>query len=398
MDNQQQEAKQQDEDNQEVVQSETATAQPQPHSDTAPVPDSNKTEPTPKDRQGSTWGIRLGLFLVLVIALMGAGGSYYLFLQLQAQQAQAKALDAKLRQSLRDPIQRLEEQERALKNLSQSAQQGESEHAQRLSRLSREHELLQQKVSSLAHRSSNHWMAAEAEYLVRMAGRKLWLEKDPQTAAGLLIAADERIESMQDPALIPLRKALARDVDAVTAIKGTDIAGTVFTLDSLIARLEKLPLNHLAPSGNLDITDNGISDSITDWRSNLAKTWKAITEDFISIRKRTTDITPLLSPAQQWYLLENIRGKLLQSQLALYRSDQVNYRQSLTMARKWIAQYFDIKDENTQAILDAIDALAGLQLEAVTLSKFESSALLKQLINYGEYGDAVPTQEQELSQ
>ena len=350
----------------------SASIQPEPQVEV------QKTTPSkPKNRrQSSSWWVRLSILLVLIIALVAVGANYYLLTQLQLQQAQTLAIDSRLKQSLVGPTERL--------NALEQQQKIDSQTSQQVSRLLAEQALLQERVSTLAQRSPQHWMAAEAEYLVRMAGRKLWLEKDPQTAAGLLTAADERIESMQDPALLPLRKALARDINHVNAIKASDIAGTIFSLDTVIGKLDKLSLNRSRAAKDKDVSQQQMTNSIEDWQSNLAKTWQALTEDFITIRKRTTDIAPLLSPEQQWYLVENIQNKLLQAQLALYRYDQINYRQSISMARKWIFQYFDLNDPVTEETLAALDALATLQLNTVSLSKFESTEKLKQLITYGE--------------
>ncbi|NMH65157.1 uroporphyrinogen-III C-methyltransferase [Shewanella salipaludis] len=326
--------------------------------------------------QRSSWLMRLTLGLSLLLTLMAIGGGYYLYLKLLEQNTRAMQLETRLQQRLDEPVKRL--------NQLEQQQLLDAKAYEHLTELSKAQTQLQQRVAALAQRNPNHWMAAEADYLVRMAGRKLWLERDPQTAAGLLKAADERILAMKDPALMPVRKALARDIAATAAIKGTDIAGTVFTLDAIIGQLDKLPLNRAEAQAGTDVqAEDAMTDSLSDWRQNLAKTWKALSEDFITIRKRTTDIAPLLAPDQQWYLLENIRNKLLQSQLALYNYDEVNYRQSLALARKWIQQYFNLNDNKTKETLAALDALATLKLDTVTLTQFESTPLLQELSNYG---------------
>ncbi|WP_428617603.1 uroporphyrinogen-III C-methyltransferase, partial [Shewanella sp.] len=91
----------------------------------------------------------------------------------------------------------------------------------------------------------------------------------------------------------------------------------------------------------------------------------------------------LLAPDQQWYLVENIRNKLLQAQLALFRQDQVNYRQSVTLARKWIFQYFDLDDNKTEQTLAALDALATLEIQSPTIEQFAATPLLQQLVTNG---------------
>ncbi|ACJ27232.1 HemX [Shewanella piezotolerans WP3] len=331
-------------------------------------PAANKTTP---------WGVIITLFLLLIIAFATAAGGYHLYQQLETQKAQSLALEQKLQAELVKPNQRiafLEQQQNQFKSAVDLA----------LSTAQSEQTQLQERVSIIAQRNPNHWRAEEAKYLVRLAGQKLWLEKDPSTATSLLKAADERIKSMRDPSLMPLRKALAKDIAATASIKNTDIAGTVLTLDTLIDGLETLPLNRAETHFSAEeLKDTQVSDSLDDWQSNLAKSWQALIDDFVIIRKRTTDAAPLLEPDQQWYLVENTRNKLLQAQLALYRQDQVNYRNSVKLARKWVYQYFDLKDQQVTDALTTLDALETLKIQTTSLERFDSSNLLNQLVTYG---------------
>ena len=127
-----------------------------------------------------------------------------------------------------------------------------------------------------------------------------------------------------------------------------------------------------------------ITSDLNDWQSNLGKTWKALTEDFITIRHKTADAPALLAPEQQWYLVENIRHKLLQCQLALYRYDRASYHQSLMMARKWIQTNFDIQGHKTIEAIAEIDKLATLELDPIVVKSFAAKPLLLQLTSYGE--------------
>ncbi|QSX34061.1 uroporphyrinogen-III C-methyltransferase [Shewanella avicenniae] len=327
----------------------------------------------------SSWLLKFCLFLVALLAFTGLGVSYYLYQQITVQQQQNVQLAADINQAKLAP----EAKFSALNNALHGAEQQLSQSRNELEKISESQAQLNSKVATLAQRHPDHWMAAEAEYLVRIAGRKLWLEKDPQTATSLLQAADERIAAMQEPSLVPLRKAIAADINAVSEIKNADIAGTVFTLDGIISKLEKMPLNKLQQADEPAADDQRVSNSFSDWRTNLAKTWEALKEDFFTIRKVSTDVTPLLSAKQEWYLEENIRNKLLQAQLALYQYNELNYRQSITMARKWIQQYYDLDNDNTQEVLKSLEALASLKLDAISVQQFQCSKLLKQLVTYG---------------
>ncbi|WP_300483891.1 uroporphyrinogen-III C-methyltransferase [Shewanella sp.] len=327
----------------------------------------------------SSWAIRFGVLLALGLTACTLGGGFMLYQQMQqqllAQEAKNIALLDQLQQALLLPNQRIGQLEQQQLNDAKTYQE--------LTKLAEYQNQLQDRVNKLAQRSPTHWMASEAEYLVNMAGRKLWLEKDPRTATDLLKSADETIAAMNNPALLPIRKALAKDIAATASIKTTDIDGNVLALDALIEQLDKLPLNRTDSEADAP-EDTTITGDLNDWQSNLGKTWKALTQDFITIRHKTADAPALLAPEQQWYLVENIRHKLLQSQLALYRYDRATYHQSLMMARKWIQSYFDTQDHKTAEAIAEIDRLATLELDPITLKSFAAKPLLLQLTSYGE--------------
>lgn len=337
---------------------------------------------TPANHQSvpnNPWPMRFGLVIVAIIAFIALGFSGWLYQQIQTQRAQSSQLEQQIAQAKDAPTQQLQQLGQALSDNKQQLSSTDAE----LQKIQHTQSQLSTKVATLAQRHPNHWLAAEAEYLVRIAGRKLWLEKDPQTAAGLLQAADERIAAMQEPSLMPLRRAIAKDIAAVSDIKKVDIAGTVYALDGVISKLEKMPLNRLQQQDEPVAQDKQVTTSLSDWRTNLAKTWQALKSDFFTIRKVDTDVTPLLSAKQEWYLEENIRNKLLQAQLALYQYNELNYRQSITMARKWIQQYYDLEDSSTQDVLNTLEALSSLKLDAITVQQFHASKQLKQLVTYG---------------
>lgn len=356
----------------------SATSASSTESQTAKATPSTAPSQTPASNR-SSWAIRFGVLLALGLTACTLGGGFMLYQQMQqqllAQDAKNIALQDQLQQALLQPNQRIGQLEQQQLNDAKTYQE--------LTKLAEDQNQLQDRVNKLAQRSPTHWMASEAEYLVNMAGRKLWLEKDPRTATDLLKSADETIAAMNNPALLPIRKALAKDIAATASIKTTDIDGNVLALDALIEQLDKLPLNRTDAETDAP-EDTTITGDLNDWQSNLGKTWKALTQDFITIRHKTADAPALLAPEQQWYLVENIRHKLLQSQLALYHYDRAAYHQSLMMARKWIQTYFDTQDHKTAEAIAEIDKLATLELDPITLKSFAAKPLLLQLTSYGE--------------
>jgi uroporphyrin-3 C-methyltransferase len=357
---------------------------------TSTPPTANSLNTGRRKAKPSSWWIRIGVLLSLIFAVIAVAACYWLYLQLNQQHSGLTQLEKSLtthsqqNQLLDNQLQQTSAALNKRIGLLEQQQLDDAKAYTQLASLQQANQQLQERVAVIAQRSPNHWMASEAEYLVRMAGRKLWLENDPQTAMGLLQSADERISAMKDPALTVLRRALANDITKTKTLETTDVVNTIFALDSIIDELTQLPLSQADERFADKNHTEAMTDSIDDWQQNLTRTWHELTDGFITIRKRTTDLEPLLSPEQQWYLVENIRNKLLQAQLAMYRFDQTNYQQSIVLANKWLQQYFDVNDANTQKTVKALDKLAKVKIEKITLTNFQASPLLQQLVTYGE--------------
>jgi uroporphyrin-3 C-methyltransferase len=343
----------------------------------------------------SKWPMRLGLLVSLLIALMALAASYWLYTQTlvlktalnahqNAIQNSVKIANVSFNNSLQEAkakISELELQQQKNKNTYQTIEDIKKAHQQQNAQL-----------AALAKRSPNHWMASEADYLTRMAGRKLWLEADTKTAILLLKSADERISAMENPALLPLRKALSQDITGLQSVKNVDISTSILAIDAIISRLDSLPFNANKTLSTPQVTDNlELSDNLNDWQSNLAKSWQAFTSSLVTIRKRTTDIEPLLAPEQQWYLVENIRNKLFQAQTALHQADNKSYHQALDFAAKWLAQYFDLQADSTQDVISSLEKLNELQVSPIIHQQLQAAPMLEQLVTYGELSPTVET-------
>jgi uroporphyrin-3 C-methyltransferase len=71
---------------------------------------------------------------------------------------------------------------------------------------------VQQKVAVISGSDAKTWLLAQADFLVKLAGRKLWSDQDVTTAAALLKSADASLADMNDPSLISARRAITDDI------------------------------------------------------------------------------------------------------------------------------------------------------------------------------------------
>ncbi len=239
-------------------------------------------------RRRSSSKTAIGLLLIL---MAGIGGfSFYVY---QQQQQSVQELAA-----LRGELQQFRNEQSPILAGQQTIKDALANFGEQQLKLDGRQRELEQKWQEKEHQRPNDWMLAEASYLVRMAGRKLWLEQDLTTASALLIDADSRIQAMSDPSLIPLRKALADDIAAVKSAPEVDREGLSLRVGTLLDNIDQLKIKGLAPKLENDPVNAEVSDQLSDWQSNLEKSAKQFAEHFVTIRRRSSDVEALLSPEQ----------------------------------------------------------------------------------------------------
>lgn len=239
---------------------------------------------------------------------------------------------------------------------------------------------LQKAFTDIKGRRPNDWLIAEADHLVKQAGRQLWLEKDIPTATLLVLAADKRIADLNDPSLNPLRQAIALDVQSLKAIEQIDTDGIVARLMTLQQQVETLPLTEtILPPAQTEV-EKTVSADVTDWKENLKTSFEQFINQFVTYRVREGSATPLLSPDQAFYLEANLKAKLDQAINATFREDQVIYEMALQQASEWIGRFYDVKAASTQSVLTALTELAALPVEITYPQVLESQQLISDFL------------------
>lgn len=246
-----------------------------------------------------------------------------------------------------------------------------------------EHQLheLQQKVSTISGTDAKIWLLAQADFLVKMAGRKLWGDQDVTTAAVLLKSADTSLAEMKDPALLEVRRAITQDINTLAVINQIDFDGIILKVNQLSNQIDNL---RLADNNNddspMDTENYELSGSVSEWRQNIRKSWDSFMSNFITIRRRDSNAEPLLAPHQDVYLRENIRARLLIAAQAIPRHQDELYRQSLENVSTWVRAYFDVNDSNTKVFLEELDYLSQQSITMEVPEQLISQALLEKLM------------------
>ncbi|WP_186824841.1 uroporphyrinogen-III C-methyltransferase, partial [Klebsiella pneumoniae] len=108
--------------------------------------------------------------------------------------------------------------------------------------LAKKLEEVQEKVAVISGSDAKTWLLAQADFLVKLAGRKLWSDQDVTTAAALLKSADASLADMNDPSLIAARRAITDDIASLSAVSQVDYDGIILKVNQLANQIDNLRL------------------------------------------------------------------------------------------------------------------------------------------------------------
>ena len=209
--------------------------------------------------------------------------------------------------------------------------------------------------------SRDEWALTEVEQVLMLASQQLQLAGNVRAALAALQVADTKLQRLDRPQFVPLRRALARDMDRLKAVPYVDVAGVSLRLDEAIAQIDALPLaidERLAPP-----PPPAPQQGESGWRRLLASAWQQIRQ-LVRIENIDRPEVPLLLPQEQFFLRENLKLRLLSARFALLFHDQASFRADLTAADAWLAKYFDTRSKPVQALQTLFKQLKATDMAA----------------------------------
>ncbi|GMM91449.1 uroporphyrinogen-III C-methyltransferase [Vibrio fortis] len=357
---------------------ETKAEAPKPEEpQTKPQTTSEENELIAKAEKQGKRGVKFGA-IAIAISIIFSGGIAF---QMQQKNAEYSAQIAALQSQLENTQSAVNKDLQAVKQetiqeASQAVQKTQVVQAQQEKSI----QSLQLAVADVKGRRPNDWLLAEADYLVKLAGRKLFLEHDAVSATKLMESADQRIAALNDPSLVSLRQSMANDITKLRTIPLIDRDGLVLRLTSLQQQVDTLPLaNAILPEAQ-EQKKEVVSGDINDWQTNLMTSLKDFSGNFITFRSRDGDVVPLLSPEQHFYLRENIKGKLETAIRAVYKEQGDIYTAALETANEWSTAYLN-QDKNS--VIEFEKAIKQLSEQNITVKypvKLESQSSLSDVI------------------
>jgi uroporphyrin-3 C-methyltransferase len=213
--------------------------------------------------------------------------------------------------------------------------------------------------------SSEDWLIAEAEYLLRLANQRVAMEDDAAGAIKLFEAADQIIREAEGIVAFELREAIAMDIAALRGVSNVDIQGIFVELGALAGQidvLEQKRLQYVPPV----IAEQNATESEQQSLTARALAFLVRIGDrlasLVDYRNDGESIKPILPPEEEYYLKKNLALKIQLAQLGLLRGNQEIYEQSLLDAVEWVDQYFNSEASLTLSVRESLARLSGVDV------------------------------------
>jgi uroporphyrin-3 C-methyltransferase len=197
---------------------------------------------------------------------------------------------------------------------------------------------------------------SEIEHVLLLASQQLQLAGNVVSALTALQLAEAKLQRLDRPQFVPLRRALARDVDRLKAMPYVDVAGMSLKLDQALAGIDKLPL---AMDERLPLPAAAAPPADESAVQRLLREVWADVKQLIRVEVADRPAAPLVPPPQQYFLRENLRLRLLAARIALLARDDASFKADLAAADGWLGHYFDTRAKPVQALQATVRQLAA---------------------------------------
>ena len=330
----------------------------------------------------------LWLVTLLNLLLLGgaAYGGYWYFNQHSVTQTKLDTLRSELNTELGQKHSQMtnraatrEQQISAQAAATQDVLDGEAAQQATVEQLENQLQGALAQIQELDGRRPTDWLIAEADYLVRMAGRKMWLEKDLRTAIMLLGNADQRLKSLADPSVLPVRALIAQDIQALQQVNPVSEVSVALALDGLVKQVDKLAI--ITPKEANEFTSEEVSDSASDWKQNLLNVWRSLVDDFIRVEYRDEPVEPMMTAQQEWLSREQIKLALQQAQAAALAGEQALYQASIERAATIISDDYIQSNSDVSGFQSALSQLKNTDISKAVPTELSSQAALESLLD-----------------
>lgn len=245
-------------------------------------------------------------------------------------------------------------------------------------------ELNQQVHTAMSQRfyQNQNWLLLKVRYTLELAQINAHWSNSFSSTVALLQQADQLLHQVNAPKVFDIRQAIAKDIAQLQALPKVDVAGVLSQLDAAQNSLNDLSLPATL-SDNKSTAPESPTGTTSVWRLRLQDSMSLLNK-LVVIRRNDEHIKPLISPALETLLKENIHLNLQEAQWAVLNNNPRVYQLVLNQAITLLKKNFNERAQNTAALIKKLGELQQIQFTQKRPEIGLALPLLNQLIDSKE--------------
>lgn len=221
------------------------------------------------------------------------------------------------------------------------------------------------------------WSRAEAMFLLDLAQRRLVLDRDVETAIVALESADSRLASVRDPSFAQVRQQIARELQALRAVRRPDTTGIIARLASTEERAIEAPVKGIIATQRGSFDHGSLPEAMFPRAWAIARNTLA---SLIVVRKVDDRAGRVITADEALLHRQHLQLLLFSARTAVARHDAAAFRSALASARRWMSEFFDLSKPAAQALLGEIQALEPIDIDPPLPDISGSSRALRRMM------------------
>lgn len=340
---------------------------------TAAEPRANGPEPAAATVRGETGGGKRGArawlatltMFALLLAVLATTVVGFLWWQYREFYVALDAADdetARLIDTLRASNERIDERIDALSTALEANRTRMAAIADSAGALPARVAALEQRVAETqggAFEAREDWLRAEAEYHLALASSELALAGRWENAIAALEHADATLGQLGNPALGPVREAIADELIELRAVTLPDVEGLAFSLARLAERVGTFPLR------NAGVPASSARESFEDVEPGLGRLWLGIKRalaGIIRVERSEQPVDPLLSAEERRLVRKQVEVELMLARIAALEGQSQTFQASLEAAIKLLRREFDTTTPELEGAIALLEQMRTLEV------------------------------------
>ena len=234
-----------------------------------------------------------------------------------------------------------------------------------------------QELRSRTSGSQRAYVKSEVSYLLDAAQRSVAFDGDVRSAIVALESADTLLATLLDPALLPVRQQIARELNSLRGVARPDLATLQLRLASAEEQAATAPIKGLVVLERPRLNATELPQG--GWWARGWAVGRQAVATLITVRKVEDAASRVVQPDEQLLRRQHLQLLLFSARQAVVRRDGGSYRSSLISARQWLGEFFDLEQPAAEVLLNEVALLEPVNIAPIIPEITASARMLREL-------------------